>query len=77
MVFLLFFLLLLFSFAVAIYFIPTFVAKYRNHHNLSAIFLMNLFFGWSFIGWALSLVWAMTRVISTSQPIVYLQGSRC
>lgn len=58
-----------------IYFIPSFVAKYRNHHNLPAIFILNLFFGWSFLGWGLALVWAVTRTAPyyRAPHVVYTQ----
>jgi hypothetical protein len=44
------------------YFIPTFVANGRRHHNTMAIFVLNLFLGWTFIGWLAALVWACTAV---------------
>ncbi|MYA18213.1 MAG: superinfection immunity protein [Gammaproteobacteria bacterium] len=46
---------------VSVYFIPSIVAKVRNHHNTMAIFLLNLFLGWSLIGWVAALVWAVIR----------------
>jgi hypothetical protein len=44
------------------YFIPTVVANGRRHHNTMAIFVLNLFLGWTFIGWLAALVWACTSV---------------
>jgi hypothetical protein len=49
-------------FFLIIYFIPTFVANGRRHHNTMAIFVLNLFLGWTFIGWLAALVWACTAV---------------
>lgn len=43
-----------------LYLIPTLVAAVRKHHNSTAIFVLNLFLGWSFVGWVASLVWAFT-----------------
>ena len=40
-----------------IYFIPTLIAFLRDHHNVNAIALLNLFLGWTFIGWVISLAW--------------------
>lgn len=57
-----------FAFALALLFLPTLVAKSRNHPNTLAIFLVNLFFGWTFIGWVISLVWACTRPVV---PVLY------
>jgi hypothetical protein len=57
-----------FAFAFALLFLPTLVAKSRHHPNALAIFLVNLFFGWTFIGWVVSLVWACTR---PAPPVLY------
>jgi hypothetical protein len=43
-----------------VYFIPTIVAQRRDHHNALAISILNLFLGWTFLGWLASLVWACT-----------------
>jgi hypothetical protein len=32
------------------------------------IFLVNLFFGWTFVGWIISLIWACTR---PAAPVFY------
>lgn len=46
---------------VALYLMPASIACARSHHNAAAIFVLNLLLGWTFIGWALALVWACTR----------------
>lgn len=51
--------------AGAIYFGPTLIAYNRKHHNCKAIFVLNLFLGWSFIMWVVSLAWSLTKVEST------------
>ena len=48
----------LLAIAVIIYFVPLFVASIRNHPNAVAISLLNLFLGWTLIGWVGALVWA-------------------
>ena len=45
---------------VGIYCIPMLVAGFRNHHNGVAIVALNLFLGWTFLGWVIALVWALT-----------------
>lgn len=42
------------------YFLPALVANARKHKNTTPIFLVNLFFGWTFIGWAAALIWSFT-----------------
>jgi RsiW-degrading membrane proteinase PrsW (M82 family) len=43
---------------VALYFIPTIIAEKRNHKNSSSILILNLFLGWTFLGWVIALAWA-------------------
>ena len=42
-----------------VYFIPSIVGRHKR--NAGAIFVMNLFLGWIFIGWVIALVWAVTK----------------
>lgn len=51
-------LIAIFFLCVYIYFVPTFIAFKRKHNARMAILLVNIFFGWCFIGWIASLVWA-------------------
>lgn len=44
-----------------IYFMPTIVAAIDKKQNAAAIFLLNLFLGWTLIGWVAALVWAATK----------------
>jgi hypothetical protein len=48
-----------FSFGFVIYFLPSIIALARSKRDSLAIFLLNLFLGWSGIGWVVSLVWAV------------------
>jgi len=53
--------IILFILSLAFYFLPTIVALIRGHRNALAISLLNFFLGWTFIGWVVSLVWAVTK----------------
>lgn len=44
--------------SIAIYFLPTIEAMLRKHHSLTSIVLVNLFFGWTLIGWVAAIAWA-------------------
>ena len=58
--------------SILIYFIPTIVAIRREHLQKTAIILINIFLGWSFIGWVVALVWACMNPNTsngTYQPI--------
>lgn len=47
-----------FGFGFLMYFLPSIIALARSKRDLLAIFLLNLFLGWSVIGWIVALVWA-------------------
>jgi len=47
---------------LVLYFVPTAVAVNRAHHQLSAILIINLFLGWTFLGWVIALAMAFTAV---------------
>jgi hypothetical protein len=42
------------------YFLPTIVAVLRRKASSLGIFLLNLFLGWTFIGWIGALIWALS-----------------
>ena len=44
----------------AFYFLPAFVAYGRGHHQKAAIGLLNIFLGWTVLGWIIALVWAVS-----------------
>ena len=46
---------------LAFYFLPTIIALIRKQPNALAIFLLNFFLGWTFVGWVVSLVWAVAK----------------
>jgi hypothetical protein len=43
----------------ALYFLPTLVASGRHLPERGAIAVLNIFFGWTFIGWIVALIWAV------------------
>lgn len=53
-------LLVLFVIVIPFYFLPTIIALARKKNNRTAIFVLNFFLGWTFLGWIVSLVWALT-----------------
>jgi hypothetical protein len=42
------------------YWVPTLSASSKHHRNQIAIGMLNLFLGWTVIGWVVALVWADT-----------------
>jgi hypothetical protein len=51
--------LLMIGLGIVAYFIPGIIAGVRRHPKAISIFLVNLFLGWSVIGWIFALVWAL------------------
>jgi hypothetical protein len=49
------------AFALFVYLLPTYVAWAKTHANLAAIAMLNVLLGWTFIGWVVALVWAMSK----------------
>lgn len=45
-------------FLILSYFLPLVVARVKEHSQISAIGVLNLFLGWTVIGWVTALVWA-------------------
>lgn len=45
---------------LVLYFVPSVVAMVRHHRNRTAIEVLNLFLGWTVLGWIVALVWAST-----------------
>ena len=46
---------------ISLYFIPMGFAILRNKRNKLAIFALNLLTGWTFVGWVIALVWAISH----------------
>lgn len=45
-----------------IYFIPSIIAAKREHHNTTAIVVLNIFGGVIGLGWLVALIWSCTVV---------------
>lgn len=62
---------------IGIYILPWICASIRNHENLPAIGVLNLFLGWTFIGWVVCLVWAFKNSPGVNiNPISVNYGSK-
>lgn len=47
--------------APALYLLPIYEARVNKHPNLTAIALVNIFLGWSLLGWVVAVVWAYKK----------------
>jgi hypothetical protein len=69
-------LILLWAVGLFFYFLPTVVGYSRKRPNITAIFLVNFFFGWSVIGWVVALVWAISNAAAPAQQNIIIQNSQ-
>ncbi|HLZ70089.1 MAG TPA: superinfection immunity protein [Dehalococcoidia bacterium] len=47
--------------AAGIYLLPAELAYARRHRNRGALLMLNLLGGWTIVGWAIALIWALYR----------------
>ncbi len=57
---------LFFIAAPALYFLPSIEAKINDNPNFMSVFMVNLFLGWTIVGWVVSLAWAHKK----AEPMV-------
>jgi hypothetical protein len=50
--------------ALAIYFLPTIIAAERRIPNALSVFVVNLFLGWTLLGWVVALAMAVSGIRS-------------
>lgn len=62
--------LIIFLFCIAsslyIYFLPSILGS--NNKNFKPIFVLNLFLGWTFIGWVIALMMAVNNANKITEP---------
>ncbi len=58
---------LILIFSLVLYFIPAFVATARDLPNQGSIWVINIFLGWTFIGWVVALAMAVAGNRPTTQ----------
>ena len=44
---------------IGFYFLPAIIAAVRHTHNATGILLLNLFLGWTVVGWVVALLMAI------------------
>lgn len=58
---------------LALYFLPTIVARHQRHHATASIFLLNLVLGWTLIMWIVCFIWASSA--RPPQPVTAVAPS--
>ena len=44
-----------------LYFLPSIVASSNKHRNTAGIVILNLFLGWTLLGWVVALIWSVSN----------------
>ena len=52
---------------LALYFLPTIIASQRHRVSVGAIAAVNIFFGWTVLGWVICLAWALSGNSNTAE----------
>ncbi|MBN8941602.1 MAG: superinfection immunity protein [Rhizobiales bacterium] len=60
----------------AVYFLPAIVGFARGHASAGGILVVNLFLGWTFLGWVLSFAWSCSNTWRQPAGISYLSSER-
>ena len=68
---------LLLALSFSAYFLPNIIAYFRNHRNFNPIFIINLFFGWTVIGWIVCLAWSLSSNVEPTTPKTVMRCTRC
>ena len=56
-----------------LYFLPTLIGRHKS--DVLGIFLLNLLFGWTIVGWILALVWACAAEPYAAVPVRMIPAS--
>ena len=54
--------------SLTVYFLPSLIATERGHHNIAAIFALNLLLGWTILGWIGAVIWSLTSLPPAATP---------
>jgi hypothetical protein len=60
--------LVVLALVLLIYFVPWIVAHNRDHPSTGGIVALNLLLGWTFLGWVIALVWALSGARGAAAP---------
>jgi len=63
-----------FLLGIALYLLPTIVAMARHYRNTGSVVVINIFLGWTLIGWVVALAMAFGSNQRDGQVVVYAQG---
>ena len=60
---------------IFIYLLPGWIAWSRSHQNKGPIILINVFLGWTIIGWIIALLWSVGAVKKDTVVVIHPSGT--
>ena len=64
--------LIIYGLIITLYFMPTIIAVRKKHASKIGLFFLNLFLGWTLLGWVVAFVWAFSSprniIINNTTP---------
>lgn len=61
-------LILLLLIGLFIYLLPCVIAYNRRHNLFATLLVLNIFFGWTFVGWVICLAWSLSPNVKDAPP---------
>lgn len=58
------------------YFLPSLIAIFRFHNSKNSIAVINLFFGWTILGWVICLAWCVSGNVDPTKSRLYVKEIR-
>ncbi|MDB5523588.1 MAG: superinfection immunity protein [Rhizobium sp.] len=56
---------------LAIFLLPSWISLSRDHHNKGPIILVNLFLGFTVVGWLVALIWSVSAVKKNETVVIH------
>jgi Superinfection immunity protein len=53
------------------YFLPWIIASHRAHPNKYPIIVINIFLGWTLVGWVVALAWSCSHIERQAQALAH------
>ena len=55
--------------ALPLAFLPSIIAAARRHPKMLPILLVNIFLGWTVVGWIADLIWSLLPTLRTNETV--------
>ncbi len=63
--------LMILAFVFGMYLLPALIASHRKHRQIGPIWIVNIFLGWTMLGWIGCLAWALST--PSAPQVIYVE----